>query len=354
LPGIYEYPVYFFKKKIRMEKPKFEDVYDFQNLFNAYKTGITNIATYKRYRKHVTDFTVNLEENLIELQNDLIWRTYKLGDFFTFCVFEPKKREIAALPFRDRVVQIALCNVIEPYIDARFINESFACRKGKGTMHAARRAAYYIHKPENTKFIKGDIHKFFYSVDLNILMQIIRRYIDDEGILWLIEKIIRKDNPEKGIKIGNRLSQLAANIYLHELDFYVKQQLHIKYYVRYMDDFLIFSGNKHKLRVYLEQIETFLHETLHLDLNEKTCISSCKNGVDFVGFRIFPNYMIVKKKSLIRTKNILRRWKSGKISDEAFAASIGSRCGHCTGSVSYKFYNDILLQALFHALKREK
>ena len=136
-----------------MQKPKFEDVYDFQNLFNAYKTGISNIATYKRYRKHVTDFTVQLEENLIELQNDLIWHTYELGNFFNFCVYEPKKREIAALPFRDRVVQIALCNIIEPYIDARFINESCGCRKNKGTLFAARRAVYYMHKPENTKYL---------------------------------------------------------------------------------------------------------------------------------------------------------------------------------------------------------
>ena len=337
-----------------MQKLKFEDVYDFQNLFNAYKTGISNITTYKRYRKHVTDFTVQLEENLIELQNDLIWHTYELGNFFNFCVYEPKKREIAALPFRDRVVQIALCNIIEPYIDARFINESCGCRKNKGTLFAARRAAYYMHKSENTKYLKCDIHKFFYSVDINILIQLIRRYIDDEGILWLIEKIIRKDNPEKGIKIGNRLSQLAANIYLHELDFYIKQMLHVKYYVRLIDDFLIFSNNKHKLRVYLEQIEEFLHETLHLELNEKTCISSCKSGVDFVGFKIFPNYMIVKKKTLRRTSRLLRGWMHGKISDEAFTASIGSRCGHAKGSVSYKFYNDILLKALFYALKRGK
>lgn len=336
-----------------MEKPKYEDIYNFKNLLAAHNTAIKNIATPKRYRKHVTDFTINLEENLIELQNDLIWHTYELGDFFVFLVYEPKKRDISALPFRDRIVQIALCNIIEPYIDAKFINESYACRKNKGTLAAARRAAYYINKPQNTYYIKGDIHKFFYSIDLDILIKLFEKYIDDKEIIWLICKIIKKDNPEKGIKIGNRLSQLAANIYLHELDFYIKQKLRIKNYARYMDDFVIFSNNKHKLKIWLNQIEIFINQNLHLELNSKTCINKCKNGVDFVGFRIFPNYMIVKKKSLKRTSKLLRGWIHGKVNDEAFLASIGSRCGHARGSVSYKFYNEILLKALFHALRRQ-
>lgn len=337
-----------------MDKPTFEAVYDFQNLLAAAESAYASIKEDKRYRMHVRAFMEHIEENLIELQNELIWRMYELGNFFFFKVREPKERDIAALPFRDRVVQIALCNIVEPYIEKRFIYDSYSCRREKGTLLAARRAAYFTNKPDGTKYGKGDVRKFFYSIDLDLLMLFVRRYIDDDGILWLIGVIIRKDNPKKGIKIGNRFSQLAANIYLHELDFYIKQHLHIKYYVRYADDFIIFGNNKTKIKTWLGQIESFLADELHLETNDKICIGNCKDGIDFVGYRIYPNRMVIKKKSMRRTKNLLRGWMHGKMSDEAFAASIGSRCGHAKGTVSYQFYNNVLLKALFHEMKKLK
>ena len=337
-----------------MEKPTFEAVYDFQNLLAAAESAYESISKKKRLRAHVRLFMDHLEENLIELQNELIWRTYRMGKFFMFKVYEPKERDIAALPFRDRVVQIALCNVIEPYIDKRFIYDSYSSRKKKGQLAAARRAAYFMSKPDCTKYIKCDIHKFFYSIDLYVLMMITRRYIDDEGILWLIELIIREENPEKGIKLGNRFSQPAANLYLNELDFYMKQRLHLKYYVRFADDFLIFGRSKGQLQAYFEQVEAFLAEELHLKTNDKTRIGSCKDGVDFVGYQIYPNHMVIKKKSMQRTKHLLHGWMHSKVPDDTFAASIGSRCGHARGTVSYKFYNKILLRALFYEIKKYK
>jgi retron-type reverse transcriptase len=335
-----------------MEKPTFAAVYDFQNLLDAAENAYSSISTKKRLRAHVREFMDRLEENLIELQNELIWREYRMNNFFVFKVYEPKERNIAALPFRDRVVQIALCNIIEPYIEKRFIYDSYSCRKEKGMLLAARRAAYFMGRPDGAKYEKCDIHKYFDSIDLDVLMEIIRRYIDDEGILWLIELIIRKDNPKKGIKIGNRFSQLAANIYLHELDFYVKEYLHIKYYVRFADDFLIFGQNKGQLQAYFGQIQAFLADVLHLETNDKTRIGNCRDGVDFVGYQIYPNHIVIKKKSMRRTKNVLHGWMHGKMSDADFAASIGSRCGHAKGTVSYIFYNKILLRALFHEMKK--
>lgn len=329
-----------------MNEVLYKDIYDFKNLLESYEECIKSISVKKRYRRQVVAFSVNVEENIIELQNDLIWKSYEMGDYSKFCVYEPKKRDIAAPTFRDRVLQTALCRLLEPYIERQFIYDSYACRKGKGTLKAARRAAYFTEKNKSGYYCKCDIHKFFFSININILLCLFRRYVKDTDVMWLIEKILRKDCNGKGLKIGNRLSQLSANVYLHELDFYVKQNLHIKHYVRYADDFIFWGKKKSGLERELGKIRNFL-STIELKENpEKTRIEECKKGLDFVGYMIYPNKVIILKRCIVKTKRLLRQWKKGKISNVAFVASIASRCGHAKGTVSYKFYNDILLKAL--------
>jgi hypothetical protein len=170
----------------------------------------------------------------------------------------------------------------------------------------------------------------------------------------LINKILLHEYNNDGIKIGNRFSQLAANAYLGELDFYLKVKMQLPYYIRYMDDFIILSDSNGKLKHYLELIENFLHEVLHLRLNDKTKIDYCRNGIDFVGYRIFPKNKIIKKQSMNRTRNVFNAWKGGKVSDEKYLASIGSRCGHAKGTASYQFYMNILLKSLQNALNPER
>lgn len=326
-------------------------LYDYENL---YQSAII-AAKEKRYKNAVMKFFYNLEENLIQLQNELIWKEYELGSFYHFEKLEPKRRAISALPFRDRVVQIALCNIIEPEFEKRFIYDTYACRIGKGTGQAANRLSYFVGKPDATKYLKCDIHKYFYSVDISELQTLIKaRYIKDEDILWLINKILLHEYNNDGIKIGNRFSQLAANAYLGELDFYLKVKLQIPYYIRYMDDFIILSDSTAKLKHYLELIENFLYNNLHLQLNNKTKIDYCRNGIDFVGYRIFPKNKIIKKQSMNRTRNVFNAWKDGKVSDEKYLASIGSRCGHAKGTASYQFYMNILLKSLQNALNPER
>jgi len=324
---------------------------DFENLYQA-----ANIAAKeKRYKTSVMRFFYNLEENIIQLQNELIWKEYELGKFYNFERYEPKRREISALPFRDRVVQIALCIIIEPEFEKRFIYDTYACRIGKGTGQAANRLSYFLDKPDATKYLKCDIKKYFRSIDVKELQTLIRaRYVEDENILWLIDKILMHEYNNDGIKIGNRFSQLAANAYLAELDFYLKVKLQIPYYIRYMDDFIILSDSNGKLKNYLSLIETFLNETLHLQLNDKTKIDYCRNGIDFVGYKIFPKNKIIKKQSMDRTRNVFKGWRNGNISDDDYLASIGSRCGHAIGTASYKFYMNILWKSLQHALTRNK
>jgi hypothetical protein len=329
----------------------YELIYDFENL---YQSAIT-AAKEKRYKGSVLKFFDNLEENLIQLQNELVWKTYELGPFFTFERYEPKRRVISALPFRDRVVQIALCNIIEPAFEQRFIYDTYACRLNKGSYAAATRLSHFLGKPDATKYLKCDINKYFKSIDIELLQQLIMaRYVEDDDIMWLIRKILYHDYHNDGIKIGNRFSQLGANAFLGELDFFLKVKNQIPYYIRYMDDFIIVSDSTATLKKYLAMIEDFLQNVLHLKLNDKTKIDCCRNGIDFVGYRIFPKNKIIKKQSMNRTRNVFNGWRDGKITDEKYLASIGSRCGHAKGTASYKFYMNILLKSLQNALNPER
>jgi hypothetical protein len=224
---------------------------------------------------------------------------------------------------------------------------------GKGTHEAARRLSYFLGKPDATKYLKCDVEKFFRSIDIDILQDIIkRRYVSDPDILWLINVILTHEYDGDGIKIGNRFSQLAANAFLAEMDFYLKVKLQMPYYLRYMDDFIIVSDNKNKLHELQAQIEAYLEKELHLKLNNKTYIDNCKNGIDFVGYKIFPKNKVIRKQSMDRTRNVYRGWRLGKVSDEKYLASIGSRCGHAKGTASYKFFMNVLLKSLQHAINR--
>jgi len=340
-----------FKDVILIKNGGYSLIYDFENLYQAANLA----AKEKRYKKSVMQFFYNLEENIIQLQNELMWKEYKLGNFYYFERYEPKRREIAALPFRDRVVQIALCNIIEPAFETLFIYDSYACRVNKGTIAAANRLSYFLGKPDAKKYLKCDVHKYFKSINIELLQELIKtKYVEDNDILWLINKILLHEYNNDGVKIGNRFSQLAANAYLSELDFYLKVKLQVKYYLRYMDDFIILSDSTEKLKNYLEMATAFLENALYLKLNDKTKIDYCRNGIDFVGYKIFPKNKIIKKQNMNKTRNVFKAWRDGKILDEKYLASIGSRCGHAKGTASYKFYMNVLLKSLQVALNPDR
>jgi RNA-directed DNA polymerase len=325
----------------------FERIYDYHNLYDAY----IKARKQKRYRGEVLQFSYALEENLITLQNELIWKTYKVGAYRPFVIYEPKKRQIVALPFRDRVVQHALNNIIEPIFDKRMIYDSYACRRGKGTHRAAKRLAYFLGKPRNHYFLKADIKSYFASINHAIIREIIGRYINDDGVLWLINEIL-KSSPGTGLPIGNLLSQLFANVYLHELDHYVKNVRGVKFYVRYMDDFLILHESKAFLWSLLADIEEFLQTRLALTLNAKTRIGKTLEGIEFVGYRIWSRNKLIKKQSLDRMRKKARAWRHGKISDGRFLASLGSWMGHSADTASHQAVEKIMLDSLHHLYRK--
>jgi retron-type reverse transcriptase len=323
-------------------------VYDFTNLYNAYLLA----RKQKRYRTEVLHFSYNLEPNLIAIQEELRERTYRVGEYRPFIIMEPKRRQIVALPFKDRVVQHAVHNIIEPVLDKRMIYDSYACRNDKGTHAAAKRLSYFLGKPDNIYYLKIDIKSFFASINIPILKTLIRRYIQDEGILWLLETIF-DSSPFSGLPIGNLLSQLFANLYLHELDHHCKNVLGVHYYIRYMDDVIIMAHSKAYLKWLLSDIESFLKQHLDLILNQKTAIGKCQDGITFVGYRIWQGYKLIKKQSLQRMKNKFRAWKNGKIEDDKFTASLSSWMGHTLDTSSHKIVEQIMLSTI-HELNRRK
>ena len=312
-------------------------------------------------------YTANLEENLIEIQNELIYHTYEVGRYREFFVYEPKQRLVMALPFKDRVVQWAIYRVLNPIFEKTYYEHSYACRVGKGTHAAANQLQDWVklvHKKTGKwYYLKLDVSKYFYRIDHDVLLKIIRRKIKDEELMSLLEKIIRSETTnfglpsfssltetedrlaDKGMPIGNLTSQLFANIYLNELDQYVKHELDMHYYIRYMDDIVMLSDNKKDLMVVKDEIERFLNENLKLNLNNKTCIRPIGQGVEFVGFRIWNTHMKLRKSSTLRMKRNLKqlqkKWSKSEIGLEEIKQSLASYRGLLKHSDSYRFVNKL-------------
>lgn len=340
-------------------KNMYEKIYDFENLHKAWEEARKG----KRYRDDVLIFNRNYEEQLINIQNHLIYETYKVGKYHTFYVYEPKKRLIMSLPFKDRIVQWAIYRQLFPLYEKAFIFDSYACRKGKGTHKAADRLQYWLRqterKPERYYYLKMDISKYFYRVDHDILLKILARRIKDQRLLNLLEKIINcesmnfglppgKEPDEvevsdrlgnKGMPIGNLTSQMFANIYLNEVDQYAKHELGLHYYIRYMDDIIILHHDKKYLAEVKELLRAFLSDELRLDLNNKTAIRPCSMGVDFVGFRIWSTHRRLKKKTAVKIKrnlkNQIAKVKAGEERKDRLDRSVASYRGILSHFDSY-------------------
>lgn len=327
-----------------------EAMADYANVQKAYNKA----RKCKRYRKDVLLFTKDKEDNLETVRNDILGLSYEPSEYRYFKVYEPKERQIMALPFYDRVVQHAINNVLEPIFNQRFIFHSYACRKTKG-MHAASDTLQEwlyewqkFHPDQPLYAIKADIHHYFQSINHDVLKAEIRKVIKDAGALVLIDKIIDHNGqmPDGvGIPVGNLTSQLFANIYLNRLDQYIKHTLGAKYYMRYMDDFILLSPDKEQLRRWLADIERFLRDELKLELNPKTTILAAKNGIDFVGYKHRATHRKVRPDSVKRIKKTIKKYESGKITKEQLQKSIASWTGHAGHADSYNLQKKVIALA---------
>lgn len=268
-----------------------------------------------------------------ELQN----HTYQPGRSICFVIIDPKPREIFAADFRDRIIHHLLVNHLEPIWEKKFIYHSYSCRKDKGAHRAIKDLKKFLKQASQNfsqpaYYLQLDISAFFMSLKKDILFNLINRYLKNPELLWLIKQIIfydptknfyQKGNPKlfhlipphkslfhvpknQGLPIGNLTSQFFANIYLNELDQFAKHQLKIKYYLRYVDDLLLFHHNHKQLKIWKRQLDQFLKEKLKLEFHpQKTIFQHIHKSINFIGFIIYPNHTLIRNRAVRKFKNKL-------------------------------------------------
>jgi len=338
--------------------PLWPELTSLQNPFDA----AGRAAEGKKSRPDVAAYRANLEPELFRLHRQLIEGAYRPGPYHTFRTVDPKPRLISAAPFRDRVVHHALTNIVEPVFERRFIPYSFACRAGFGThkalAHARRACARY------SCVLKLDVQKYFPSIDHQILEDLLARAIHCPDTLRLIHLIIASSNPQEtvlhyfpgdtlftpherrsGLPLGNQTSQFFANVYLNPMDHMIVRNLRPGSYVRYVDDFLLFSDSSEQLHEMHRQIGEFLCRfrlTLHPG---KSRVHRCRDGFPFLGFRLFPTHARLARANVVRFRRRLRRlhadYHAGLIGKETVNQSVQAWIGHAMHGDTWRLREQI-------------
>lgn len=310
-------------------------------------------------------FGRNLEDNLFSLQQDLKERRYKHGRYKSFFVRDPKVRHIHKAKVRDRVVHHLTSKVLEKIFEPTFYGHSYSCRKDKGTHKAVIAFIKTTRKisKNNTSscyVLKCDVRKFFQTVDHRVLLRLLRVRIKDKNFLWLLNEIIEsftgeftldEKNP-KGMPIGNLTSQLFANIYLDPLDQFIKHKLKPPAYIRYADDFAVISPDKRYLESLIPKIERFVSSRLKLELHpQKVTIDDYYLGIDFLGYVIFPNFILprtkTKRRMLRKLRKKTRLIKSQDEPIEKLNETIQSYLGYLSHASAFKLSEIVKNQILF-------
>ena len=289
---------------------QFDKKLTFENLMKAHILSRKG----KGYRKDIILFNLKQEEYIMWLYNELKLGTYKHSGYTSFMITKPKERIIEKSKYIDRIVhRWYVDEFMQEYFVKGFINTSYACIKNKG-MHKACLDVQNAMKHcniiwNNYYIIKMDIKKYFQNIDKNILFEILKRKIKDEKLLWLTREILFSNGEQKGLPIGNYTSQCFANIYLNEVDQFVKHKLHCKYYFRFMDDSIILAKTKDEAIYILKEIRKFLKENLDLELNKKTQIFKSSQGVNFCGYKINEYRLKIRDRREKKAKEKSKRVK---------------------------------------------
>ncbi len=348
-------------------KNLFDKLISFENLLLAADLAKKG----KGSKTSVSAFNMDLERNLWQLHQELRYQTYKPGAYREFEIYEYKKRLISAAPYRDRVVHHALCNIIEQLFDRAFIFDSYACRKNKGTHRAVNRFTKFARI--NRYALKCDIMKYFSSIDHLILKEIIFRKIRDEKVRWLISLIIDGSNPQepiyeyfpgdnlftpyerkRGIPIGNLTSQFFANVYLDGFDHFVKEKLCCVYYIRYVDDFVVFGDDKKWLWHVKNEMDNYLNQ-LRLKLHEKKCaVSPVELGINFLGYRVFPDHRRLRKANGYRFRRkipfLIKEFQGSKEQQKHAVQSVKAWIAHASHADTYGLKRALLGETPFSDL----
>lgn len=294
------------------------------NLLYAWQSFVKG----KRNKKDVQEFQQNLMGNIIDLHNELKNGVYVHGPYKQFKINDPKPRNISKATVRDRLLHHLIYQTLYWYFDRRFIYDSYSCRIGKGTHRAIKKFTQYSRKVSNnyTKqcwVLKCDISRFFDSIDHEVMIEILKKYIRGQDLLSLLKNIIFSFETKsgKGLPLGNLTSQLLVNIYMNEFDQYVRHELKVKYYIRYADDFVFLHQDKKYLQQILKNIDLFLQDRLKLTLHQhKVSIETFSSGIDFLGWVHFPFCRVLRN---VTKKRIFQRIMEKEASMETIQSYLG-------------------------------
>lgn len=306
-------------------KNVWERIIDVKNLDLAYKIP----SEYSEDLEYIEKFNKRKPKRIKDLNENLKYKKYEVSKYIIDTVYEPKEREIYKLPnYPDKTIQRAVVKIIEPDIVKSLIPNTFACVKKRGIHKASDLAMEYVARYDYC--LKCDIKKFYPSIDHDILFNLIKRKIGDPHLLWLLEKVIYSIEGGKNAPIGSLLSQHFGNIYMNEMDRFITEKCGFSAYERYCDDFLIFDDNKKLLRDLKYKIIDFAGEKLKLKLS-KDDIFKHSQGVDFMGYRHFRGYRLLRKSTAKENKKAIKKiselYENGEMSHEEFRSKIMSRDG---------------------------
>ena len=320
------------------------DLFDQISAWDNLLAAVHQASRGKRHRCDTQAFCLHLSDNLRRIQEELTTDSFRFGRFHQFVIHDPRRRIITAPCFEERVVHHAIINVCEPVFERFLINDSFACRRGLGRLAALERAQTFSRR--HTHYVKMDIKKFFDNVDHATLLELLHRRYKDSRLLNLLAEIVHcyEVDPGKGLPIGSLTSQHLANFYLGWFDRFVKEQLRIAGYVRYMDDCLIWGKSRASVRSAYFAAQRFLCDGLQFN-TKPPIIGSVKRGIGFLGCRVFPNYLVLDRRSRRRFKaklgELSQEYRNGKVSEidcqqRATAMIAFARAG---GTRSWRFRN---------------
>lgn len=330
-----------------IDSPLYRQIIAWDNLWSAWRKASHG----KRGHGPAAAFEFNLADNLLQLQQELSDRTYHPGDYVHFYIHKPKRRKISAAPFRDRVVHHALCNLIEPLFDARFHSHSYANRVGHGIHRAVDQLQAYARRYRYV--LRCDVVKHFPSLDHHILRNELHAVINDEGTMWLVDRILESGqgiladeyemvffpgddlfaaNRPRGLPIGNLTSQFWSNVYLNPFDWFVTRELGCKAYLRYVDDVAMFGDSKAELYQWRQAIikrlaryRLTIHET-------RAQVSPVEQGIPWLGFVVYPTHRLLKRQNVINFRRRLKsRWiacADGEIDFDELDATVQGWINH--------------------------
>jgi RNA-directed DNA polymerase len=270
----------------------------------------------KQDRREVIAFRNDFDDRLRKLQKELINHAPDIGHYHVFKVHDPKQRNICAAAFPERVLHHAVMNLCEPVLEAYAIHGSYACRKGKGARKALDRAQRFARKYD--WYLKLDIRKYFDTIDHRILLDLLARRFKDKELMQLFEKLLDTYHtaPGKGMPIGNLVSQHLANFYLGAFDHWIKEEQRVKGYLRYMDDMIVFGQDRTALKALLKRIGHYLDRNLALQLKDAVALNRCRNGLTFLGYRVFPDKIRLsarsKRRFISKFRQYEQKWQNGE------------------------------------------